>query len=481
MKTYLPYILLLAIITLFSCNDDEKFTTEAGATIEFSKDTISFDTVFTTIGSSTKSFQVYNNNDKAIRIKNIRLASGGKSGFRLNVDGQYDVNYHDIDIMKKDSLFVFVEVTVNPQDDDSPILISDSLQFILENGRTRQVILNAYGQDIIILKDSVITEDVTLSSPRPYVIYDSLVVCNNATLHLSPGTTLCFHSGATLDVYGRIVAQGTLEQPITFRGDRTDKMFTYLPYDRIDGQWGGINLYSSSTDNVFDFVDIHGGYYGFICDSTGVEHTKLTLTNSQIHNVQRVCIWSTCCKLHIGNSQLTNSRLPCIHAIGGELECYHSTIAQFYPWNSSTSSCALTFTNAMADRPCPLRSFHFYNCIITGYDADEIGGEMYGYGDDSKSDSVAFNFQFRNCLVRTDTAGLSQHFIDCVVEHKDSTAFATANFKCIDTQNYVYDFQLDSLSRARGIGNPEYSIFYAKDKNGVTRKTDHPDAGCFEF
>ena len=43
------------------------------AMLEFSTDTLRFDTVFTELGSATRSFRVRNNNDLAVRISNVRL------------------------------------------------------------------------------------------------------------------------------------------------------------------------------------------------------------------------------------------------------------------------------------------------------------------------------------------------------------------------------------------------------------------------
>lgn len=483
MKHLTPYILLIAILfTIISCNDEEQFVSDGNALISFSSDTISFDTVFATIGSSTKNLQVYNNNDKGVKLPFVRLASGGKSGFRLNVDGQNGYSFSDVEILKHDSIFVFVEVTVNPQDKDTPILIKDSLQFALGNGKYQQVILQAYGQDVIIMRGEEFTEDTTLSASRPYLIYDSLVVKPNVTLNIEPGATLCFHSQATLDVHGKLIAKGTQDKPITFRGDRTDKMFPYLPYDRLDGQWGGINLYRESVDNELDYVDIHGGDYGIICDSTGVEKNKVTILNSSIHNVKSSCINSVCNKILVANSQLTNAGTNCLFIYGGDNTFYHVTVAQFYPW--SIPGAALKFSNRMgeAQMSLPLHSLHFYNSIIIGTGGDDhVEGTRFIGDTEEETLAVPFNIGFHNCLVRTDTVGAGEYFSDCVLEHVDSIVFGEGNFKSINTGIYAYNFELDSLSRARNIGNPIYSKFYTKDKNGKPRKTDAPDAGCYEY
>ncbi len=465
---------------LFSCSDEEQFTVDSNALISFSKDTIAFDTVFSTIGSSTKNFQVYNRNDKGVKLTDIRLASGGKNGFRINVDGQYGTQFSNINILKEDSIFIFVEITANPQDEDSPILVKDSIMFTQENGKRHKVILEAFGQDVIIMKDVVLDKDTTLSSAKPYVIYDSLVVKENVTLTLAPGTTLCFHSGAELDVHGTLEAIGTLDKPITMRGDRTDKMFWYLPYDRLDGQWEGVVFFSESVDNELSYVDMHGANFGIECVYSGEDEQKLSIRNSSIHNMQNYCLTSVCNKINVSNSQFSNAGTVCVQLFGGTYQFTHTTIAQFYPW-SSDSGCALWFTNVDEDYAYPLNKLTFNNSIITGQSEDEIMGTRYVNENGEESDNIAFNVQFNNCLVRTDTTGASNLFVDCAIEHKDSITCGATNFRNIDNDNFIYNFRLDTLSRARNIGNPTYSKNYKKDKNGVIRKTDHPDAGCYEF
>lgn len=477
MKKSLPYILFMTIIvTLFSCNDDIVYTVDSNATITFSKDTISFDTVFSTIGSSTKNFQVYNNNDKAVKLNRIYLESGGKSGFRLNVDGQNGTQFTDIDILGKDSIFVFVEVTVNPQDADSPILVRDTLLFNLQNGISQQVILEAYGQDVIIMKDKIISENETFDSARPYLIYNSLRVDHGATLTIAEGAMLCFHSEAELLVYGNIIASGSVEKPIIFRGDRTDKMFTYLPYDRLDGQWGGIHIFPESFGNVLNHVDIHSGNYGILCELTDNYDQKLILTNSEIHNVAGNGLEMTLCNVEVANTQISNTKGNCVDMTGGMASFYHCTLAQFYPWSADRGN-ALYFCNIKNDTIYPLYSCNFYNSIITGYGNDEIYANRY---DGDQIEGTDFNCLFESCLVNTDTVGASQFFKECVIDDKDSPNCHEKQFRLVDTDIYLYNFELDSQSSARGIANPQYSNVYTEDKKGIKRKSK-PDAGCYEY
>lgn len=468
----------LATLLVCSCSDDMKFSTSPTSVLTFAEDTIRFDTVFTTIGSSTKRFNVFNNNDENLRLRSVRLSSSGKSGFRINVDGRYGTEFSDVEILRRDSIFVFAEVTVNPNDSDSPVLITDSVVFELENGIRQQVILEAYGQDAVILRGLTVTDEYDMTADRPYIIYDSLVVDSFATLYVNEGATLCFHSGASMIVYGQVLSTGTLDAPVTMRGDRLDRIFPYLPYDNLDSQWGGIVLRGCSYGNVFNYTDVHGGNFGIRCEATGLDVNKLRMTNSVIHNVAGNGLEMKYCSAQIANSQITNAKGDCVNILGGYADFIHCTIAQFYPW-SATHGNALRFANVQNDTIYPLEKANFYNCLITGLADDEIYGLHITSEDSATTSDAAFNFLFDHCLINTDTAEAEQFFTYCTNECKDSVTYKESNFQIIDNENFVYDFQLDSLSVARGKGNPQYSAAYPRTRMGKPRDKERPDVGCY--
>ena len=475
-------LLTATIFTLFSCMKDDEFTTSINAGLEFEKDTVRFDTVFTTIGSSTKRFKVFNRGDKGIRLTSVLLESGGTSGFRINVDGLTGAMVSDIEIPRKDSIFIFAEVTVNPQGSDTPQLLRDAIVFNFESGRQQRLVLEAWGQDIIVLKAEEITADRTLTSPRPYLIYDSLVVKEGATLTLAEGTTLCFHNEANLIVHGTLVAQGTQEKRVTLRGDRTDKMFSNLPYDWMDSQWGGVTLCPESSGNQLNFVDIHGGNYGIDCPLSTTDNQKLLLTNSIIHNVMGHGLSMIGCKAEVMNSQITNAGGDCVRLVGGESNFTHCTIVQLYPWDA-TYGKAIFFTNTNDKEPCPLLGARFYNCLITSWEWEDDAIE----GSPNKDKEVAFEYLFHHCLIDIKLTGQSSeevasHFVNCVNESGmkgDDVIRGKKNF--LETVTYLYVFQLAEQSNARGIGDATYSSSLPYDLDGTERPADKPDAGCYQF
>lgn len=479
----------MVLAAVASCSDKEVFTEDASARLEFSDDTVHFDTIFTSIGSATKRFKIYNKGKQGVRIPSIRLGSGGSSGFRVNLDGRSDTQFSNVEIYHGDSIFCFVEVTVNPHDSDSPILLADSLVFTLPNGKTQQVILQAYGQDIIILKDRHIDSDTTLDAKRPYVIYDSLTVDSGSTLTLKAGTTLCFHSGASLNIHGKVIAEGEAGNPVTMRCDRTDKLFPYLPYDRTDAQWGGITIYPESEGNRFVQCDIHGGSYGIrnIGSSSGKE--ILYMLNTILHNVAGDALCLTDAKATIHGCQISNAQGNCATITGGDVEFCHCTLAQFYPW-TATYGNALYFTNYIEKEEHPLHNLSFVNSVITGYADDEL------FGSPMPDSDAPLNYHFIGCLINTvltdeDMEGFEECQLDTIgSKSRNNTKDVNTrqpkpregNFRLLDDDNFIYDFRLDTLSAARKLGigtlTPEDC---RTDMNGTTRDAAHPDAGCYQF
>jgi hypothetical protein len=437
MKKFI-YILWIAIIgggAFTACNDEESFSTAVSDRLSFSADTVSFDTVFTTIGSSTTILKVYNPNKKALRISSIALADAPHSGFRVNVDGSSGTAFSDVEINSGDSLYVFIELTVDPQNSDNPVFIKDSLTF-QTNGNTQYVKLQAYGRDVIILKGKTISEDTTFTSKRPILVYDSLRIDKGATLTIEPGTELYFHSGAWLQVHGTLQAVGNTDQRILFRGDRTDWMFSYLPYDHIPGQWGGIHLYNTSGSNHLSYVNIHSATSGLVCDST----TTITLENSVLHNFTGTALNLQCCTAAITNCQITNAAYNCVTMNGGKATFLQCTLANYYSWSSRYGyALGLSMTSGQ-----PVASFT--NCLIDGV---------------SNIDSTAEGKE---------------------VTYNSCTKSNTDGYLDINADLFEYDFRLSKTSKAINAGNAEAAAASPLDLNGRNRLADTaPDNGCYEW
>ena len=487
MKHLTKYItIIMAIFAMTGCTDDDSFTTLPNHVLTFSTDTIRMDTVFSRVPTSRRYFWVYNKSGDGIRCTKVRLSNGSRSGFRVNVDGTYlsmESGYQtsDVEIRNKDSIFVNVELTSPLNHASTPQLLEDDLVFTLESGVEQKVNLNAYSWDAEIVRNLTIRRDTTISSERPIVVYGNMTVDSLATVTIVPGTTLYFHSKSGLDVYGRLVAEGTAEKNIVFRGDRTDRMFDYLPYDMVSGQWDGIRFHSSSYDNVMKYTDTHGTFNGIVCDSSDVSRLKLQLYNSTVHNCQGYGLRSVNSVVDVRNSQLTNALRDCVAIFGGVALLEGCTIAQFYPFDSNYGA-ALRFTNGEDDGETthvyPLHQMDCLNSIVTGYARDVVMGVV-------ADSTAAYTYRFANSILRTDTVVDEEKIKNVIWENADSVRIDSVsgglkNFRLVDGNRQHYDFHLSDRSRAIGAANKDDGYFMPLDRDG-RRRDDEPDMGCYEF
>ena len=104
-------ITILSFCIFFSCTEDEVLN--SNVKLQFSSDTITFDTVFASVGSITKTLTIYNNNSFDVS-SNIKLQGISAGNFRMNIDGTPGNTQNNIVIPENDSIFIFIEVTINP-------------------------------------------------------------------------------------------------------------------------------------------------------------------------------------------------------------------------------------------------------------------------------------------------------------------------------------------------------------------------------
>lgn len=469
------YTLLLVFLTVFAaCEDDESFSASPGSQLFFSTDTVKLDTVFSNVPTAMKSFWVYNLTGDGIRCTNVRLERGNQTGFRVNVDGVYlgrssGYQTNEIEIRRGDSIRVFVELTAPMNRQQEPQKLEDNLIFTLENGIQQRVCLNAYTWDATLLSNVHIKSDSTIISDRPVVIYGGIKVDSLCTLTIGAGTTLYFHNNAGIEVYGTLLCNGTADRNVTLRGDRIDRMFDYLPYDNVSGQWQGIYLHESSYGNTLLYTDLHSPYSGIVADSSDVNQMKLDMLCSTVHNCQGYGIVSVNSQMRLRNCQLSNTLGNCLRVEGGRVEINSCTLAQFYPFDSARKA-ALSFSAlnyALDDFTCR-------NTLITGYNDDEMMGSPGEEG-------VPFNYLFDHCIIRTPKIETddSVYFKDVYYEDATDTAsLGRKHFVNIDTQNLRYDFRLDSLSTAVGKADP--ATVMPADRIGIIRK-ETPDIGAYEY
>lgn len=473
----IKYLFTLLILSVFvaACSDDADFSSDAGLRLQFSADTITFDTLFTDTGSSTASFLVYNNNGSSLRVSSVQLGGGDASPFRVNVDGQYGNNIDNVEVRKGDSIFVFVDVKLDRNDSDTPLLVRDSLVFTLESGIQQHVQLLACGRDAVVLHSPTFLAD-TMLNDCAYIIYDSLTVAAGVTLTLPAGCELYFHSKAWMKIDGTLSARGTSERPVLFRGDRTDNMFDYLPYDRVPGQWGGLCFGATSNGNILDWCDIHSADYGIYMEQGDTTLQRLTVTNTAMYNFSSTALETVGARVDVSNTLIANAGGNCVKIVGGSVRFVHCTIANFYVWKQR--DVALALHNTLEGCAVPLRDALFANCVVTGSKNDEIMGYLSTLGDTVEGGS---NYRFVSSLLNTKPVDDDENFVNIVWDEKKNTPFAKEHFCLIDNSNFMYDFHIDSLSTARGIAAEEFATHCPIDLSGVARPAERADAGCYQF
>lgn len=444
------------------------------AQLEFSADTVMFDTIFTTIGSITQNLRVYNPYKEDILISRVSLGGGDFSNFRLNVNGEPVNEAFDIEIPAFDSIYIFVEITIDPNGQTLPMVVQDSIEFTT-NANIQNVKLVAYGQDFKPIRGETI-ETSTWTAEKPYLIYDYAYVDSLSTLTVEPGTRIHFHKGAGLYIKGKIEVNGTFQNPVLFLSDRLEDS-----YENIPDQWNGIILFSGSHDNVFNFATIKNANIGLQVGNIEDEgFASVTLSNSRIENMAYAGLFSLKSKIYGYNNVIANCGFyAAALLVGGEYEFYHTTIANYWGnySNRARSTSSLVISNALVIEQSDgssitytgdLEQAFFGNSIIYGNNSKEI--EL---GNNEESE---FNYLFDHCIIQMpDTFNTSneKHFKNVWKGPQFDPEF-------IDPFD-EYDYALDTLSPAKDAGSLVYGELFPLDILNKSRLADDaPDLGAFE-
>ncbi|MDR0835666.1 MAG: hypothetical protein LBN11_03675 [Tannerella sp.] len=484
---------------MVGCNEIDNYSVSPNHHLSFSADTVSFDTVFTTIGSATDGFMVFNRNSKDLNIKEVRLASNGASGFRLNVDGRKGEIFNDIPIWEKDSLYVLVEVTVHPNDENQPFVIYDSVIFTT-NGVRQFVVLEAYGQNVHLWKGATIFDrDATLTADLPYLIYDSVEIVENVTVNVEKGVSFYMHNNAKWKINGTIKTHGIQEEPVTFRGDKLGAFNSVTTYDKIWAQWDGLFFGAQSFDNEMTYTMIRNGVSGLIFDESTPDKQKLILHNCVITNMGANGIYAVNCHIEADNTELSNAGNYLLMLAGGKHRFIHCTITNYMPSVSGkpmrmlptltlSDNAKFLSKNGEDDRQLPLTQAFFDNCIIDGGNSATdnhalFGGEIHFSTDaaDLYGNDDHFNYRFNHCFIKTKEM-VGERFTNCLFKPAPTYIKSVGTNKN-NISDFIFDFHLDSASVGIGQADPAISELYPVDLDGINRLTSlfGPSIGAYEF
>lgn len=460
-------IIALAL-SISSCHKDEVINTSPSVKLEFSTDTVFFDTVFTTIGTVTKELHVYNPSDEKIRVSNISIARGTASPFSINIDGEPANSVKDIEIPGNDSIFIFVRATIDPTNKNSPLVETDSIMFET-NGNLQDVDLLAWGQDAYFYRNAILGSDYVLTNDKPHVIYGFFADTTGYELTVDPGARVHFHKNAFLYISkGTLKVNGTINDSVVFTGDRMD-----LAYRNIPGQWRGIILTVGSHENEINYATIRNADVAVRVDTLGdSDKPTLTMNNTIIENARGIGLLAQGSFVQATNTIFRNCGQYAIAlTIGGKYDFRHCTVSNFWGF-SARQTPSIVLNNYYEDtsgviQNRPLEKAYFGNCAILGNHDEEILL-------DESPENGTFNFIFENSLLRT--------------EKNLSEASYINSFKPDESYS---ELPVDTvLPVARNTGSmdvihtspvsPKYII--ENDIRGNSRISDEgPDVGAYEF
>ncbi len=412
LKGIIPVLFFVFIFS--ACRKDQSILKDPG-TLNFSEDTVYFDTVFTRLPGSpyprsiNKRFMIRNPYKETVNI-NARLMGGTGSAYRINIDGLPGTAFSAIEILPKDSAWVFVEATLEPNSLTQPAIVRDSIQFET-NGNIQYVQLAAYGWDAYYFKDTIFKSNTSLVlTDKPYVIVNTAFVDSGITLTIGPGvhfyntpnSVYKQSSGKIIDisalnVFGTLKINGTKDNPVIFEGDRLDNNYADKP-----GQWKGIHFWRGSVNNEIRHAIIKNGTFGILVDTLPDNASpNLIVRNTIIKNMSGYGIIGQTARLYVENTAISNCGLyTVLMFLGGDYQFIHCSM------HSNTKDAHVVANNILRDQnKVIIRTYDlkyvFANCIIWKDDKDDADAT---YEDATVNDTFKFKYWqsgYAHCLVKT--------------------------------------------------------------------------------
>jgi hypothetical protein len=444
------------LIVLFSCQKDS-FTTSPGAFLSVETDTLNFDTVFTTTGSTTQRFKIFNENDKGIHISTIQLKGGISSPFKINAMGIPGPVISNVDVADNDSLYVFVSVTINPSAANLPFVVRDSVE-IWSNGNKKIVQLEAYGRNAHFFKSSIIDNDKTWNNDLPYVIVGGLEIKENVKLTINEGCKVYLHADAPIVVNGTLEVLGKKYDStrVIFTGDRLDE-----PYRDFPASWPGIYFNPSSKDNVINYATIKNAYQAIVVLNPSPNlNAKLKLTQTIIDNSYESGIVGVNTSISAENLLVSNCANNVAVVGGGDYQFTHATVVSYGNNFIQHKTPVLLLSDTYNSITNPLKAV-FRNCIFWG-DGGLVDDEVA-----FRPKGTTYSLQFDHILWKVKTPPVTAPN----VINQDPL------FDSVNTARNYYNFHLQQNSPARNAGiNTSVTL----DIDGNARSVVKPDLGCYE-
>ncbi len=459
-------------------------TTSSSAKLTFSTNLVFFDTVFVTQGSSVRIFTVHNNNSEAVVVSSIRVAGTSASFFNINVDGTPGPVVNNVKIPAKDSIYIFATVTVNPNNQNNPLVIQDSLVFTT-NGNIQSVKLQAFGLNAYFfvpnkfpkygpayhLLSSSGDSNVwtTNSAGKPYVVFGYLLVPPGMTLNIQSGVNVYLHDSAVIlvDSGATLQVAGTSAKPVNFQGDRLEPAYKTIP-----GQWNGILLGPGSINNTISWAVLQNGITGIQADTVYNNNPTLKIDHTIVKSMSYYGLLGEGATIVADDCVFADCQYSSVALyIGGNYQFYQCTFADYWGVDNSYGqrSTPLLYlnnyyksaTNQTIERAIKAS---FGNCIIYGALNEEIKFDsLYTTGD-------PMNYYFENCLIKTQSSFPANHCNDSIYKNQDP----------LFTNPSIDDYNVANPGPAIGRGNATISTTYTIDLDGTQRPQQQATLGAYE-
>ena len=448
---------LIFLIFLFSCKK-ESFTTSPTAFLSVETDTLHFDTVFTTTGSTTQRFKIFNDNSKGIHISTIQLKGGVSSPFKINAMGIAGPVINNVDVADKDSLYVFVSVKINPSAANLPFIVRDSVE-IWSNGNKEIVQLEAYGRNAHFFKSRIIMTDETWNNNLPYVILGGIEVEPDVKLTINEGCKVYLHADAPIVINGTLEVLGKKfdSTRVIFAGDRLDE-----PYKDYPASWPGIYFNPSSHDNVINYGIIKNAYQAIVVLNPSLNaNPKLQLSETIIDNAYDIGLLGINTKINGQNLLISNCDKNMVFVNGGDYQFAHCTVASYFNRFIEHKNPVLTLSDFLDNSQNILKAT-FQNCIFWG-DGGNVENEVKVF----KKGNPSITFDGVLWKVKDNPGVTSGNIIN-----------QAPMFDSVDTDKHFYDFRLKKGSPGEDKGT---NTSITLDLDGKTRSAIKPDLGCYEI
>ena len=454
-------LLVLSLLLLLNSCRKDSFITSPEARIGLSIDTLKFDTVFVSAGSTFRTLIIKNENDQQLRLSSLKLMGGSGSVYKMNVDGTPGTLFSNLDIAANDSLFVFVQVNVNPNAANLPFVLRDSI-LIEFNGNSKKIQLEAWGRNAHFYRDRVISSNETWNNDLPYVILGSLVIPDGQTLTINKGCRIYVHADAPLIVDGTLIVNGEKDTTdrVYFQGDRLDE-----PYKNYPASWPGLFFLSNAKDNVLNYAVIKNAYQAIGMQGPAINsNPKLTLNETVIDNAYDAGVIAINSSLRARNCLISNCGKNLYLVQGGTYQFTHCTVVTYANRFIEHKEPVLTLSNTANSITNSLDAV-FRNCIFWGENGvvtDEVLVQ--------KSGSSSFNVNFDYNLWKVETPPANSTITQAINNQAPL-------FDSINTSDNYYDFRLKTGSPALNKG---VNAGILTDLDGKVRPVGLPDLGSFE-